>query len=179
MANTVDGQTIRYPASDSDDPVTDPITVIAFICNHCPYVIHIIDRFVEVAQWAQQQGVQVFCVSSNDPAAYPQDAPEYMQHFATDHGFTFPYLFDETQDVARSYQAACTPDFFVFDRHRSLVYRGRFDAATPGNNVPVSGSDLRAAIDAVTKGNEVSLTQLPSIGCNIKWRYDGDERTTT
>ncbi len=166
MINTVDGRTVRYPSGNA----SDPITVIAFICNHCPYVLHIIDRFVDVAQWAQQQGVQILCVSSNDPATYPQDGPEQMQHFAAAHRFTFPYLFDESQEVARSYQAACTPDFYLFDHSGVLVYRGRFDAATPGNSEPVTGGELRAAITAVLQGRQVSSTQLPSIGCNIKWR---------
>ncbi len=149
---------------------SEAATVIMFICNHCPYVKHVRHELARVANDYQPRGVAFIAINSNDVVAYPEDAPEHMQTFARASGFAFPYLFDETQEVARAYQAACTPDFYVFDREMKCVYRGRLDGARPKNDVPVTGKDLRAALDNVLAGKPVSAEQLPSIGCNIKWK---------
>ncbi len=143
--------------------------LVAFLCNHCPYVKHVADQWSTVAQEAQAQGVAVVGINSNDVENYPEDSPEKMVEEVAARGYTFPYLFDETQDVARAYAAACTPDFFLFDAEHRLAYRGQFDASRPGNDVPVSGSDLRAAVRAVVAG-EAMPEQVPSMGCNIKWK---------
>ncbi len=145
-------------------------TVIMFICNHCPYVKLILPKVIEVAKSYQAQGISFIAINSNDTIAYPADAPEAMHMEALQQGFTFPYLIDESQAVAKAYHAACTPDFYIFDRELACVYRGRFDAATPGNNIPVTGSDLTAALDALLNGKPVSEQQIPSLGCNIKWK---------
>ncbi|MCU0356658.1 MAG: thioredoxin family protein [Cyclobacteriaceae bacterium] len=145
-------------------------TVIMFICNHCPYVKHIRQRLVEVANHYQQQGIRFIAISANDAAQYPEDGPEQMKATAKQWGFSFPYCYDETQEVARAYDAACTPDFFVYDKQLNLVYRGQFDDARPKNNLPVTGNDLSAALDALLTGMPVSPDQKPSIGCNIKWK---------
>lgn len=146
-------------------------TVVIFMCNHCPFVIHIMDGWVALVKEYQSRGVQIVAISSNDVTSHPQDGPEHMKVLATERGFTFPYLYDETQEVARAYDAACTPDFSVFDNHRKCVYRGQFDASRPGNGVPVSGSDLRHVLDALLAGEDVPEEgQIPSIGCNIKWK---------
>jgi len=144
--------------------------LVAFICNHCPFVVHIRRALQEFAAEYQRKGLAIIGISSNDIAAYPQDGPEQMKEEARAAGYTFPYLLDETQDVARAYHAACTPDFFLFDRNHSLAYRGQFDSSRPGNGLPVTGQDLRAAVDAVLSGKPVSDEQRPSIGCNIKWK---------
>jgi len=145
-------------------------TVIMFICNHCPYVKHIQKKLVEVANQYQNKNVQFIAISSNDTQKYPADGPEEMRLEAQTHHYPFPYLYDETQIVAKSYQAACTPDFFVFDKHLACVYRGRFDDSTPGNNRPVTGVDLCTALDNVLAGMPVSTDQKASLGCNIKWK---------
>jgi peroxiredoxin len=145
-------------------------TLIAFICNHCPYVVHIIERLAAVANDYQERGGAVFFISSNDVEHYPDDAPELMQALARDYAFQFPYLFDETQSVARAYKAECTPDFFLYGGAGHLIYRGRFDAATPGNTHPVTGEDLVQALDSTLLGEPVRVPQLPSYGCNIKWK---------
>ncbi len=145
-------------------------TVIMFICNHCPYVIHIISELVKTAKDYQDKGITFVAISSNDVDNYPQDGPEKMRAFAAEYGFTFPYLYDETQTVAQAYQAACTPDFYVFDAALACVYRGRFDAATPGNGKAVNGKDLRAALDALLQNETVDPDQKASVGCNIKWK---------
>lgn len=145
-------------------------TVIMFICNHCPYVKLIQDKIVEVASYYQKQGISFIAINSNNAAKYPADSPENMHKNAEHLGFTFPYLFDETQEVARAYQAACTPDFYIFDNNMLCVYRGRFDDATPGNGKVVTGIDLTNALDALTAGETVSQDQKPSVGCNIKWK---------
>ncbi len=147
-----------------------PALLVAFICNHCPYVRHIRAGFVAFAREYQPKGLAIVAISANDPAAYPDGAPEAMAREATAAGFTFPYLFDETQAVARAYEAICTPDFFLFDRERKLVYRGRFDASRPGTNVPVTGADLRAAVDRLLAGQPLPAEQHPSMGCSIKWK---------
>lgn len=150
------------------DFIGQPLLVI-FMCNHCPFVIHLRSALKDFTGEYQQKGLAVVGISSNDADAYPQDGPEKMKEEARSAGYTFPYLFDASQDVAREYHAACTPDFFLFDGDHSLVYRGQFDSSRPGNNIPVTGSDLRAACDAVLAGEEPSAQQTPSIGCNIKW----------
>ena len=144
--------------------------LVVFSCNHCPYVLHIIDAFVAVANAARERGLGVVMISANDVTGYPQDGPEPMAAFARDRGFDFPYLYDESQQVAQAYQAACTPDFFLYDTDHRLVYRGQFDGSRPGNSVPVDGADLSAAIDAVMGGQAPTAEQVPSVGCNIKWR---------
>lgn len=145
-------------------------TVIMFICNHCPYVIHLREAIVAVANQFSDKGVSFVAISSNDAVAYPEDSPAKMKEIATSYHFLFPYLFDETQAVAKAYDAACTPDFFVYNGKMLLKYRGQFDDSRPSNQVTPSGKDLAAAIDAICSGNEPDKLQKPSIGCNIKWR---------
>jgi peroxiredoxin len=144
--------------------------VVAFICNHCPFVVHIRSGLVEFARHCQEAGVRLVAISSNDVSTHPQDGPGPMAAEAQRHGFTFPYLYDETQDVARAFDAACTPDFFVFDASGKLAYRGQFDASRPNNKIPVTGADLKAAVDALLAGQAPSPDQTPSIGCGIKWK---------
>jgi len=144
--------------------------LVMFLCNHCPYVQHVAEEVVRLAAEYQVRGVGAVSVSSNDVEQYPDDDQARMAEVATAMGFTVPYLYDETQAVAKAYHAACTPDFFVFDADRRLVYRGQLDGARPGNGVPVTGHDLRAALDAVLAGKPVPEPQHPSLGCNIKWK---------
>ena len=153
-----------------DDFADRPALLVMFICNHCPFVLHVVDELARIGRDYQAQDVGIVAISSNDVATYPQDGPEPMAKFAVQHGFVFPYLYDETQEVAQAYQAACTPDPFLFDAERRLVYRGQLDAARPSNGVPVDGRDLRAALDATLTGRPVQEPQLPSMGCNIKWK---------
>jgi peroxiredoxin len=153
-----------------DDFKSSPVLLVAFICNHCPFVKHIQSEFVKLASKYQKQGVAVVAISSNDVAQFPEDGPGKMAEEARQFGYTFPYLFDEPQEVAKAYGAACTPDFFVFDRNRKLAYRGQMDASRPKSDVPVTGKDLAAALDALLAGKPVSADQKPSIGCNIKWK---------
>ena len=148
---------------------SDIATVVMFICNHCPYVKHIQNKMVEISQHYQTKGISFIAISSNDAKNYPQDGPEAMQAEAADNNYSFPYLYDETQSVAKAYHAACTPDFFIFDKALLCVYRGRFDASTPGNGEPVTGDDLSAALNAIIDGEMIKSTQHPSHGCNIKW----------
>ena len=148
--------------------------LVVFICNHCPYVKHIRAGLAQLARDYQPRGVAVVGISSNDVASYPQDGPVKMAEEAKSAGYVFPYLYDETQDVAKAYRAACTPDIYLFDQDQRLVYRGQFDDSRPGNNLPVTGKDVRAAIDAVLGGKPVSTQQKPSIGCNIKWKTGGE-----
>lgn len=143
--------------------------VVAFICSHCPFVKHIRNELARFAREYQPRGIAVVAINSNDLQAYPQDGPQGMQEEARSAGYTFPYLLDETQGVARAYQAACTPDLYLFDDRRLLVYRGQFDDSRPGRGTP-SGADLRAAADALLAGTPISAAQKPSIGCNIKWK---------
>ncbi len=147
-----------------------PALLVAFICNHCPYVQHIRDGLAAFGRDYSARGLGIVAINSNDVAAYPDDRPEKMAEEARRVGYGFPYLFDETQEVARAYDAACTPDFFLYDRERKLAYRGQFDDSRPGNAKPVTGSDLRAACDAVLAGRPIPADQVPSIGCNIKWK---------
>jgi peroxiredoxin len=153
--------------SDFDDAKA---VLVVFMCNHCPFVKHILDHFVDLAREYQRKGAVVVGINSNDVESYPEDRPEMMAKVAKQKGLPFPYLYDATQEVARSYHAACTPDFFLFDEDRRLVYRGQMDDSRPGNNVPITGKDLRTALDAVLKSEPVPETQRPSMGCNIKWR---------
>jgi len=153
-----------------DDFRSAPALLVVFMCNHCPYVKHVAAGIAQLARDYQARGVAVVGINSNDNGAYPDDAPEKMAEEVRARGYTFPYLVDETQEVAKAYGAACTPDFFVFDQGRKLVYRGQMDSSRPGNNVPVSGEDLRAALDAVLGGKPVPAEQRPSLGCNIKWK---------
>jgi peroxiredoxin len=152
------------------DLKSDRATVVMFICNHCPYVKHVQTQLVKLAQDYQPQGVVFVAISSNDVAQYPEDGPEAMKADAERLGYPFPYLFDETQQAARAYQAACTPDFYIFDGRLSLVYRGQLDGARPGNQIPVTGQDVRAALDNLLAGRPVNPEQWPSVGCNIKWK---------
>lgn len=144
--------------------------LVMFLCNHCPFVKHVRAEVARVAREYQAKGVAVYGISSNDVANYPDDAPDKMTLEAREAGYTFPYLYDESQEVARAYRAACTPDFFVFDRAHRLVYRGQLDDSRPKNSLPVTGADLRAALEAVVAGRPVTADQRPSIGCNIKWK---------
>jgi peroxiredoxin len=153
-----------------DDFAGAPALLVAFICNHCPYVKHIRAELAAFARDYSARGLAVVAINSNDVRAYPDDRPEMMAKEAREAGYVFPYLFDETQEVARAYGAACTPDFFLYDRQRRLCYRGQFDDSRPGNGRPVTGADLRAAADAVLAGEPAPLEQKPSIGCNIKWK---------
>ncbi|MBX7166526.1 MAG: thioredoxin family protein [Pirellulales bacterium] len=144
--------------------------LVMFICNHCPFVKHIADELARLGRDYQSRGVGVVAISSNDAANYPDDAPDKMAAEVRARGYTFPYLYDESQDVAKAYHAACTPDFFLFDGQQRLVYRGQLDNSRPSNGRPVTGQDLRAALDAVLAGQPVAALQQPSIGCNIKWK---------
>lgn len=144
-------------------------TLVMFICNHCPFVKHVNPELAKIGREYGSKGIGCIAISSNDVVNYPQDAPHLMKQTASEEGYTFPYLYDSTQEVARAYQAACTPDFYLFDKDLLLVYRGQLDASRPGNDVPLTGEDLRAAMDALLEGKEVDPDQKPSIGCNIKW----------
>ena len=142
-----------------------------FICNHCPYVIHVQDEIVKIADEYKDKGIDFVAISSNDVANYPADAPDLMKVRAEELNFSFPYLYDESQEVAKAFQAACTPDFYLFDENQNCVYRGRMDASTPGNGKPVDGGDLRNAMNKLLAGSQVAEgDQLPSMGCNIKWK---------
>ena len=144
--------------------------LLMFICNHCPYVIHVMEKLVEIAKNFQKQGVDVIAINSNDVSAYPEDSPDNMKLFSKHHGLTFPYLFDKTQEVARTYSAACTPDFFLFDSHKKLFYRGQMDASRPGNQEANDGADLKNAINLILSNEQPPEDQKPSMGCNIKWK---------
>jgi len=161
----VDGRMVS-PADFADAKAM----VVVFMCNHCPFVKHVIDGLVRLAREYQARGVAFVGINSNDVDSYPEDRPELMARFARERGLTFPYLFDETQATAKSYHAACTPDFFVFDDRRRLVYRGQMDDSRPGSGMPVAGSDLRAALNAALTGEPALEEQKPSMGCNIKWK---------
>jgi peroxiredoxin len=147
-----------------------PVLLVAFICNHCPFVKHVAPELARLTREYQARGVGIVAINANDAETYPDDSPENMIKEVRERGYGFPYLYDEKQEVAKAYRAACTPDFFVFDRERRLAYRGQMDDSRPGNNIPVTGSDLRAALDAVLQGRPLSDEQRASIGCNIKWR---------
>jgi len=144
--------------------------LVMFICNHCPFVKHVREELVKLANDYRPKGVAVLAVNSNDWSTYPDDSPEMMAKEVREYGYPFAYLYDETQEVARAYRAACTPDFYLFGSRQELVYRGQLDDSRPGNGVPVSGRDLRAALDALLAGEPGPVAQKPSLGCNIKWR---------
>lgn len=155
----------------SDDLMQSGPSVVVFMCNHCPFVVHVLDALVETARMYQAKGVQFIAISSNDVALYPQDDVPHMKSLAEEKSFPFPYLYDATQEVAKAYDAACTPDFSIFDQQQRCVYRGQFDSSRPGNDRPINGADLKTALDTLLRGEEVSPTgQVPSIGCNIKWK---------
>jgi peroxiredoxin len=147
-----------------------PALLVAFLCNHCPYVQHIRSGFANFATEYQARGLAIVAINANDADSHPEDSPAEMAKEVRRFGYTFPYLYDASQKVAKAYRAACTPDFFLFDRARRLVYRGHFDASRPNSKIPVTGADLRAAADAVLAGAAVSADQKPSIGCSIKWK---------
>lgn len=153
-----------------DDAPDAKAYLVCFICNHCPFVIHIREELARFAREYQQRGVFIVGINANNAKTHPDDSPEQMVHEVEKAGYVFPYLYDETQETAKAYRAACTPDFFLFDGERKLVYRGQFDNSRPGNGIPVTGKDLRAAVDAVLAGKKPTAEQLPSIGCNIKWK---------
>jgi peroxiredoxin len=159
------GQTVSR-----DDFKDAPALLVMFICNHCPFVKHIREGLARFGRDYQKKGAAVVGINSNDVESHPDDSPARMAEEVKKFGYTFPYLFDETQEVAKVYRAACTPDFYLFDGERRLVYRGQFDESRPGNNAPVTGADLGKAMDAVLSGKPVSPDQVPSIGCNIKWK---------
>ena len=159
----VDGNIVRR-----DQLAGKPLLVI-FMCNHCPFVVHLREALAAFADEYQPKGLAVVGISSNDVENYPQDGPQEMKAEAASAGYHFPYLYDATQQTAHAYRAACTPDFFLFDGDHALVYRGQFDSSRPGNNVAITGEDLKAACDAVLSGQSVADDQMPSIGCNIKW----------
>jgi peroxiredoxin len=144
--------------------------LVVFLCNHCPFVKHIREGLADFARDQEGRGVGIVAISSNDVERYPADSPELMAVEAREAGYTFPYLYDATQEVAHAYGAACTPDFFLYDGEGKLVYRGQFDGSRPGNEVPVTGVDLRRAVDALVEGRELPGDQVPSLGCNIKWK---------
>ena len=166
-----DGRTVSL-----DDFKAAPALLVIFLCNHCPYVKHVGVELARLCKEYQARGVGVVGISSNDVISHPDDSPAMMVREKAHVGYTFPYLYDESQAVAQAYQAACTPDFFVFDKTQKLVYRGQMDGSRPGNSIPVTGKDLRAALDAVLAGKAPANDQRPSMGCNIKWKR-GNEPT--
>jgi len=163
LKNAVTGETVSL--SDLDGKAF----LVMFICNHCPFVIHVRDEITRMAKEYGEQGVAVVAINSNSAETHPQDGPDAMKELAQELGWTFPFLFDSLQEVAKAYHAACTPDFFLFDGDRRLVYRGQLDDSRPSTEVPVTGKDLRAAIDGLLAGEPVPADQRPSMGCNIKW----------
>ncbi|GHE74586.1 thioredoxin family protein [Roseivirga thermotolerans] len=165
LPDTISGKSLSLAELKSDKA-----TVIMFICNHCPFVKHVDEGIVSLAKDYQAKGVSFIAISSNDVENYPQDSPELMKEEAEKVGYTFPYLYDETQQVAKAYDAACTPDFYVFDADLKCAYRGQLDDSRPGNGKPVTSKDLRAALDEILEGKPVSTPQIPSLGCNIKWK---------
>lgn len=165
LPDTVSGRRMRF-----GDVRGSRGTVVMFLCNHCPYVIHVNPELVRISDEYAEKGVGFVGISSNDAEKYPQDGPELMASHARECGYSFPYLYDETQAVARAYDAACTPDIYVFGADGRLYYRGRIDGSRPGNDVPLTGEDLRAALDSMLAGEPVPERQVPSAGCNIKWK---------
>jgi peroxiredoxin len=165
----VDGKTVSLTDFDGA-----PALLVMFICNHCPFVMHVSAELAQLAAEYQRRGVAVIGINSNDVARYPQDSPEQMVHEVERRGYSFPYLYDETQEVAQAYRASCTPDFFLMDGERRLVYRGQLDDSRPDSEIPVTGNDLRAALDAVLAGQPILADQKPSMGCNIKWKVGNE-----
>lgn len=167
LANT--NPSVRGERVSLEDYAGAKALLVMFVCNHCPYVIHLRDALIEMANDYAGKGLEVVAISSNSVQTHPQDGPQEMQKEAESHQFPYAYLYDETQEVARAYRAACTPDFYLFDAGQTLAYRGRFDGSRPKNDIPVTGEDMRAAIDAVLAGQTPGAEQIPSMGCNIKW----------
>lgn len=165
LPDTASGKTYSF-----DDIAGSKGTLVMFICNHCPFVKHVLDELVRIGRDYADKGIGMAAISSNDITGYPQDRPERMAELAREKAFPFPYLYDESQNTARAYDAACTPDFYVFDGDGKLVYRGQLDDSRPGNDIPVTGKDLRSALDALIAGQPIPKDQTPSIGCNIKWK---------
>ncbi len=175
---------IEAPGFDLPNPATGQKVTLAdysgtsilvvFSCNHCPYVLHVLKSFAEYAKSIQKQGISVVMINANDIKNYADDSPEKMIALGTEYGFSFPYLYDESQKVATAYQASCTPDFFLFDNEHRLVYRGQYDDARPGNNTSIDGADLKAASRALLNDTPISDQQIPSMGCNIKWRAENE-----
>ena len=164
LPNTVDEKNYNF-----SELIGKKGTLIIFICNHCPYVIHLIDQLVETAKKYLTKEINTIAISSNSIKTHPQDGPEKMKKFALDKNFSFPYLYDKSQEIAKKYDAACTPDFYLFDKDLKLVYRGRYDDSRPGNEKAVTGKDLHNAIDYLLINKEINIKQYPSMGCNIKW----------
>lgn len=165
LPDAVSGQVVTL-----DSLKDHPSLLVMFICNHCPFVKHVRDELARLGRDYQPKGLAIVAINANDVANYPDDSPDKMKEESRAAGYVFPYLFDETQDVAKAYHAACTPDFFLYDRNRKLVYRGQLDDSRPNSGIPVTGKDLRAAIDATIAGKPVNANQMPSMGCNIKWK---------
>lgn len=165
LPDAVTGRTVSLP-----DFLEDPALLVMFICNHCPFVIHVRDEFARLERDFRERGLAIVAVNANDLGTHPQDGPEPMKALAKEMGWGFPFLFDAGQETAKAFGAACTPDFFLFNASRRLVYRGQLDDSRPSNDLPVTGRDLRRAIEAVLKGRPAPHEQKPSIGCNIKWR---------
>lgn len=166
LPDVVSGKTISLGSFDGKKGL-----LVMFICRHCPYVVHVRQELARLGKDCTGKPLGIVAISSNDVRDYPEDAPQRLKEMATELGFNFPFCYDETQETAKAYTAACTPDFFLFDENRKLVYRGQLDDSRPGNGIPLTGRDLRAAIDAVLAGKPVSADQKPSIGCNIKWKW--------
>ena len=171
LTDTVSGKKLSLASFEDKKAL-----LVMFICNHCPYVKHLKPALVQLGRDYEKKDAAIVAISANDPGTHPDDAPEKLAADAKALGYKFPYLFDETQKVAQAYKAACTPDFFVFDGARKLVYRGQFDSSRPGNGEPVTGSDLRSALEAAMAGKAAAAKQQPSIGCNIKWRAGNEPR---
>ena len=165
LPDTVSGQKISLGQLDAKAGL-----VVMFICNHCPFVIHVQDEIVRIANEYQEKGLSFVAISSNDVDNYPQDSPHKMKKVAEEKGYSFPYLYDQSQEVAKSYDAACTPDFYLFDSNLQLYYRGQLDGSRPGNTIPVTGESLREALNFLIEDKGPPDNQLPSIGCNIKWK---------
>ena len=164
LLNTINNESVI-----SDNCFNKKGTIIMFICNHCPFVIHVLDEIFSITKKYDKE-ISFIAISSNDIVNYPEDSPELMRKLAEEKKFNFPYLYDQTQEVAKKYDAACTPDFFVYNSDKQLVYRGQLDDSRPGNDIPVTGYDLRKAIDSLINEEEIDKNQQPSIGCNIKWK---------
>jgi thiol-disulfide isomerase/thioredoxin len=165
LEDVVSGKNIRFNENEANYKAT----VICFLCNHCPFVKHLNNALTQLANEYIPMNIQFLAINSNDVTAYPDDSPENMKITAQQEQYPFPYLFDSTQEIAKAYQAACTPDFFVFDNHNLLVYRGQFDDSRPGNDIPVTGESLRMALDCILESQPMNFMQKPSLGCNIKW----------
>lgn len=166
LRDVVSGRTV------ASTELSDTVAIVCFICNHCPFVKHIAPKLADFGRWCREQGVQIVAVCSNDASTHPGDGPDAMAEEARTRGYSFAYLHDEGQEVAAAFRAACTPEFYLFDRQGRLAYRGQFDASRPGNGTPVTGADLKAATEAVLRGDAPTGDQTPSIGCSIKWKAE-------